>query len=109
MLCPAFCEINTIRRDDSNEKPGDLVILLEGAYMITVSKGVLKDKMLEYFRRVESTGEELIVTDHRKPALKVVPFKQKVSLKDLFAKYQGKAAYRAPINEPETDEWGDSE
>jgi antitoxin (DNA-binding transcriptional repressor) of toxin-antitoxin stability system len=63
---------------------------------------------LSISEELSQTGEELIVTDRRKPTLRVVPFKQKVSLKDAFAKYQGKATYRAPINEPETDEWGDS-
>jgi hypothetical protein len=32
-----------------------------------VSKSALKAKMLEYFRRVEETGEELIVTDNGEP------------------------------------------
>lgn len=39
--------------------------------MITVSKGVLKAKMLAYFRQVEETGETLVVTDHRKPVLRI--------------------------------------
>jgi prevent-host-death family protein len=74
--------------------------------MVTVSKGVLKNKMLEYFRNVERTGEELIVTDHRKPVLKVVPLKKSKSLKSAFASFQGKAKYGAPITSPETEEWG---
>jgi len=75
--------------------------------MITVSKGVLKNKMLEYFRRVETTGEELIVTDHRKPVLKVVPVKEKIPVSELFEQYQGKATYAAPAIESETAEWGE--
>jgi prevent-host-death family protein len=75
--------------------------------MITVSKGNLKNRMLEYFRNVEKTGEALIVTDHRKPVLKVVPYKEKKSLKEIFAPYQGKAKYHAPVTDPETEEWGD--
>ena len=35
--------------------------------MLAVAKGELKAKMLECFRHVEQSGEELIVTDHRKP------------------------------------------
>ena len=38
-----------------------------------VSKGVLKAKMLEYFRRVDETGEELIVTNNNVPTLKITP------------------------------------
>jgi prevent-host-death family protein len=80
---------------------------IEGFSMITVSKASLKNKMLEYFRNVERTGEELVVTDHRKPVLKVVPIKKRNTLKSAFAHYQGKAKYSAPMTEPETEEWGE--
>ncbi|MBD3321135.1 MAG: prevent-host-death protein [Chitinivibrionales bacterium] len=83
------------------------IAILLGVRMITVSKGVLKNRMLEYFRNVEKTGEELIVTDHRKPVLKVVPLKKEAKLKETFARYQGKAIYHAPVDGPETGEWGD--
>ena len=43
--------------------------------MASVSKGVLRAKMLEYLRRVEQTGEELVVTDNGRPVVKVVPFR----------------------------------
>ncbi len=39
-----------------------------------VSKSVFKPHSLEYFRRIEQTGEELIITDHGRPVLKVVPY-----------------------------------
>lgn len=39
-----------------------------------VSKSSFKAKALEYFREVESTGKELVITDHGKPVLKVVPY-----------------------------------
>ncbi len=39
-----------------------------------ISKSAFKAKALEYFREVESTGEELVITDHGKPVLKVVPY-----------------------------------
>ena len=39
-----------------------------------VSKSTFKARALEYFREVESTGRELIITDHGKPVLKVVPY-----------------------------------
>ena len=47
--------------------------------MAEVSKSTLKGKMLEYFRRVEETGEELIVTDNGRPVVKVVPIRARVS------------------------------
>ena len=41
---------------------------------ISVSKSQFKPRSLEYFRRIEQTGEELIITDHGRPVLKVVPY-----------------------------------
>ena len=73
--------------------------------MLTVSKGILKNRMLEYFRRIEATGEELIVTDRRKPVLKISPLTEKKPLKTVFEQYQGKAVYLAPATAPETDQW----
>jgi len=43
--------------------------------MKTVSKSRLKAKALEYFREVERTGEELILTDRGRPVLKIVPYR----------------------------------
>ncbi|HEY4003018.1 MAG TPA: type II toxin-antitoxin system Phd/YefM family antitoxin [Candidatus Xenobia bacterium] len=40
----------------------------------SVSKSEFKPKALEFFREVERTGQELIVTDHGHPVLKIVPF-----------------------------------
>lgn len=40
----------------------------------TVSKSPFKPHSLEYFRRVEQTGEELVVTDHGRPVVKIVPY-----------------------------------
>ncbi len=39
-----------------------------------VSKSKFKPHALKYFRQVQETGEELIITDHAKPVLKIVPF-----------------------------------
>lgn len=39
-----------------------------------VSKSKFKPKALEYFRQVERTHQELIITDHGKPVLKIVPY-----------------------------------
>jgi prevent-host-death family protein len=40
----------------------------------TVSKSSFQDHPSEYLREVESTGEELVITDHGKPVLKLVPY-----------------------------------
>ncbi len=73
--------------------------------MIKVSKGVLKAKMLEYFRHVEKTGEELIVTNNNVPTLKVIPIKKKMSVEDVFGDLRGKVRLDDSIMKPETDEW----
>jgi antitoxin (DNA-binding transcriptional repressor) of toxin-antitoxin stability system len=74
--------------------------------MITVSKGILKNKMLEYFRTAEKNGEEIIVTDRHKPVLRITPIKRNKSLRQVFLPYQEKARFDTPVTEPETGEWG---
>jgi prevent-host-death family protein len=61
--------------------------------MKTISKSKLKARMLEYFRSVEETGEELVVTSHGKPVLKVVPIEQKLGPEVLFAAERGHVTY----------------
>jgi prevent-host-death family protein len=74
--------------------------------MFTVSKGVLKAKMLEYFRKVEETGEELVVTNNNVPTLKVIPIKKKKRIEDIFGDIRGKIKISDAIMKPETEEWG---
>ncbi|MBU0675814.1 MAG: type II toxin-antitoxin system Phd/YefM family antitoxin [Proteobacteria bacterium] len=40
----------------------------------SVSKSKFKPQALKYFRQVQETGRELIITDHAKPVLKIIPF-----------------------------------
>jgi len=75
--------------------------------MLAVAKGELKAKMLEYFRRIESSGEELIVTDHRKPVLRILPILKKIKVEDAFGDLQGKVKYYEDINSPTLTEWED--
>jgi len=50
----------------------------------TISKSKFKPQALDYFRQVERTGRELIITDRGKPVVKIVPFRESVSnLKEL--------------------------
>jgi len=73
--------------------------------MKTISKSALKAKMLEYFRRVEETGEELIVTDHDRPVLRIVPIVQRTPAAETFAGLRGKVIYHGDLLEPTTGEW----
>lgn len=75
--------------------------------MLVLSKSELKSKMLYYFREIEKTGKELLVTDNRKVVLKVIPFKKKRSVEVLFGKIRGKIKYNEDIMQTETEEWGD--
>jgi prevent-host-death family protein len=71
----------------------------------TISKSALKAKMLEYFRKVEETGAELIVTDNNEPVLRIMPFRKRLSSADLFADVRGRVEYCEDILAPTTDEW----
>lgn len=70
-----------------------------------ISKENLKVRMLEIFRGVEESGQELIVTDHGKPILKIVPIKQKATVDEVFGHYYGQVIYHEDINTPTIDEW----
>jgi antitoxin (DNA-binding transcriptional repressor) of toxin-antitoxin stability system len=71
----------------------------------TISKSKLKAKMLEIFRNLEASGEELIVTDHGKPVLKILPIKDKMTVEELFGDLQGQVSYYEDIDTPTLLEW----
>jgi len=71
----------------------------------TISKSKLKAKMLEIFRNLEASGEELIVTDHGKPVLKILPIKDKMTVEELFGDLQGQVSYYEDIDTPTLSEW----
>ena len=41
-----------------------------------ISKSKFKQRALEYFREVQRTGKELIITDRGKPVIKIVPYSE---------------------------------
>jgi prevent-host-death family protein len=73
--------------------------------MDRVSKSALKARMLEYFRRVEETGEELEVTDNNEPVLRVVPITKRIPMTTLFADVQGRVVYHEDPVAPTSGEW----
>ncbi len=75
--------------------------------MSSISKSKLKANMLRIFRHIENTGEEMIVTDHNRPVLRIQPIAQKKTVEEVFGTIQGKVIYREDINTPTTDEWKD--
>ena len=50
-----------------------------------VSKSKFKPHALKYFRQIEETGQELIITDHARPVIKIIPYQDEpqVILKKL--------------------------
>lgn len=73
--------------------------------MLKVSKSQLKSKMLEYFRRIESTGEEIIVTNFGEPVIKIIPISKKSLPSEIFSEYRGKVEYFEDILTDTSDEW----
>jgi len=69
-----------------------------------VSKSQFKPHSLEYFRKIEQTGEELVITDHGRPVLKVVPY-----VADLEVCFRGLRntvlKYDAPLEPVGADDW----
>ena len=76
--------------------------------MPTISKSQLKTHMLKVFREIEESGEELIVTDHARPVLKIQPIKQGSTADEAFGRFQGKVTYLEDPDMPTADEWSEA-
>jgi len=75
--------------------------------MVTVSKSKLKTHMLEIFRQIEQTGEEVIVTDNNRPVLRIQPIVRKASVEDVFSPYRGKMILHEEPDTPTIAEWSE--
>jgi antitoxin (DNA-binding transcriptional repressor) of toxin-antitoxin stability system len=58
-----------------------------------ISKSQFKPRALQYFREIEKTGQELIISDRGKPVLKIVPYTENPadalkSLRNTVVKYE---------------------
>ena len=58
-----------------------------------ISKSQFKPRALQYFREIEQTGKELIISDRGKPVLKIVPYTENPeealkSLRNTVVKYE---------------------
>lgn len=73
--------------------------------METVSKSALKARMLEFFRRVQETGEELVVTDKNEPVLRIVPIRKRLPAQVVFGDLRGRVVYHEDPLAPTTEEW----
>ena len=74
----------------------------------TVSKSRFKAKALEYFREVEGSGGEIVITDHGRPVLKLVRYRADAeapesSLRDTVLRYDDPTL---PVAEEEWESLG---
>lgn len=60
--------------------------------MLTLTKAQIKPRLLEYLRLVEETGEEIIVTDHGRPAVRLVPIRPTDALTTVQAAWSRRVA-----------------
>lgn len=72
-----------------------------------ISKSKLKAKLLEYLRLVESQDQEIIITDHGKPVLKISKYTTSPTTDELFSAMRGKVQYFEDLTTPTIDEWGE--
>ncbi len=63
--------------------------------------------MLQVFREIEQTGEEVIVTDNNRPVLRIQPFNRKLSVDEAFAPYRGQMIWHEDPDAPTIDEWSE--
>lgn len=70
----------------------------------SISKSQFKPRSLEFFRRVEQTGEDLVITDHGKPVLKISPYQEdpETCLRGLRGTV---LRYDRPLEPVAADEW----
>jgi prevent-host-death family protein len=71
----------------------------------TVSKSKFQDRLSEYLREVENTGQELIITDHGKPVLRLVPYNQGIQ-KGILESLRGSVVrYDDPTEPVGQEDW----
>lgn len=69
-----------------------------------VSKLQFTLRALEYFRQVEQSGEALIITDHGRPVLKVIPYSAEPS-EVLNALRNSVRKYDRPMDPVGLEDW----
>ena len=68
------------------------------------SKAQFKPRALEYFRRVQETGQPLVITDNGVPVLKIVTYSEDPD--GLLTALRGSVLdYEAPLEPVGEDDW----
>jgi len=70
----------------------------------TISKTQFKARALEYFRQVERTRTELVITDRGRPVVKLVPFTGEPGYA-LLALRDSVVRYDAPTEPVGEEDW----
>jgi prevent-host-death family protein len=69
-----------------------------------ISKSQLKPRVLEIFREVERTKEDVVVTDHGRPVLRIVPYSEQAE-ENLSALRGSVLRYDEPMEPVEVESW----
>jgi prevent-host-death family protein len=70
----------------------------------TVPKGKFKAHALDYFRQVERTGRELVITDRGRPVLRLLPYR--FDPEDCLRELRGTVVrYDQPTEPVDADSW----
>ena len=69
-----------------------------------ISKSKFKPNALKYFRAIEETGKEIIITDRGKPVLKIIPFSEEPS-KSLESLRNTVVRYEDPCEPVGLEDW----
>jgi len=70
----------------------------------TISKTRFKARALEYFREVERSGRELVITDRGRPVVKLVPYRAEPG-RALLTLRESVLRYEAPTEPVDEGEW----
>lgn len=69
-----------------------------------ISKSRFKARALEYFREVERSGRELVITDRGRPVVKLVPYRAEPG-RVLLALRESVLRYEDPTEPVGEEEW----
>ncbi len=90
-------------------EPIELVGILSYAAHDVLSFQQLHRRCLtQRMRRVEGTGQGLIVTDNNHPTVRIVPIRRQTPAAVTFGDVRGKVIYREDILTSTSDEWSGS-
>jgi len=70
---------------------------------LTISKSKLKPRLLEILREVERSRKELVITDHGRPVLKILPYSPKPS--ETLKTLRGSVVKYTDPTEPVESSW----